>query len=241
MTLADGRHDMLARLATLVVGGGGQLVLHHGVQQYQLVAYRVEGVVFVLQRAAIEADQAARLPEDGGELVHDTAVHADIIVLGGLPDFRQLELVDTEVEQLVQGERVGALQRGGGGHARPEGHVAREYGVEAAWLAAALAYLAAYAEDVARPAGRGGFLLGQPELGVIVEVECEGAYLVRPVGLDFRDHALVHGAGEDEAAVVVRVLANQVDTAGRGVKDALAMKQLVEFLFDFLFHHIFVV
>lgn len=69
-----GGHDGFARFAAAVVGRRGQFVFHHRVDEYQFVAFRVEGHIFVFERAAVEAYQVAGLTEDGGKLVHDAAL-----------------------------------------------------------------------------------------------------------------------------------------------------------------------
>ena len=85
-------------------------MFHHGVKQYDLVTFGIEGEILELHRGAVEAHQVAGLAEEGSELVHDATFHADIIMLRGLTDARQLKLVDVEVKQLVEGKGVGAFQ-----------------------------------------------------------------------------------------------------------------------------------
>ena len=93
-------------------------------------------------------------------------------------------------------------------------------------------YLAAYAEYIACPALRGCILLAESELGIVVEIDRDGPYAVGAVGAYLGHHALVYGAGEDEASVVVGVLADKVDAAGRGVELAFASEAVGESLAD---------
>jgi len=96
--------------------------------------------------------------------------------------------------------------------------------------------LAADAEDIARPA-LGRFVgLVESELRALAQVERIGAHLVRTVELDGCDDALVHGPREDESSVVIRVLADQVDTPRRGEQNGAFTVQFRKFLADFFFH-----
>ena len=79
-------------------------MFHHRVDEYQFVAFRVEGYIFVFQPAAVEAYQVAGLTEDGGKLVHDAALHAAVVVFGSLSYLGQLKLVYAQTVEVVQGE-----------------------------------------------------------------------------------------------------------------------------------------
>ena len=99
--------NALAGSAAVVVRRAYQFVLHARIQQNQLIALRVEREVGVFQRTAVQTDQVAFLAEHRGELVHDAAVHAAVVVLGRLADLRQFELVDTAVIEVIQRKGVG--------------------------------------------------------------------------------------------------------------------------------------
>ena len=91
--------------AAAVVGGVGELMFHAGVYEHEAVAFRVEGEILIFHRAAVEAHKVSLAAEYGSELVHDSAVHAAIVVLGALSDFCELEFVDfVAVEKVVEGE-----------------------------------------------------------------------------------------------------------------------------------------
>ncbi len=213
---ADDLHDALARLAAFVVGRVDQLVLDGRVDEHQTVAVRlgVEREVAELHRAAVETHQVSGLAEDRGELIHYAAVDAAVVVFGRLAYARQLEAVDAQREELVEciGER--RFERCRRRHAGAQRHIARECRIETGDAAAAFLYLAAYAEYIACPALRGRILLAESELGIVVEIDRHGPYAVGAVGAYLGHHALVYGAGEDEASVVVGVLADKVDAAG---------------------------
>ena len=44
----------------------------------------IKGEVFVFEALAVQTDEVTRLTEDGGELVHDSTLHPDVVVFGGL-------------------------------------------------------------------------------------------------------------------------------------------------------------
>ena len=198
----------LARLAPAVVGRADQFVLDDRIEQHELVTDGIEGEVFELHRTAVEPHQTTLLAEDRGELVHDAALHAAVVVLGRLTDACQFELVDPQRIEVVERKGEGRLQRCRRRHARSQRYVARKGGVEAADAAAAFLDFAADAEDVAGPRLGGFVLLAQAELRIGVQIDGVGAHAVGAVGADHRRDAAVDGTREDEAAVVVGVFAD---------------------------------
>ena len=108
----SGSHPLAGR-ATVVVRRADQLVLHTGIEKHQLVAVllRIEREVFKFHRTAVKPHKIALLAEAGSELVHDSALHADIVVLGCLTYAGKLEPVGIEAEKIA--ERIGksALER----------------------------------------------------------------------------------------------------------------------------------
>ena len=171
-------------------------MLHARIEQDEFVTLGVEREIGILQRAAVQADQVALLAENRSELIHDAAVHAAIVVLGGLADLSQFEFVDAQRIEVVQRKGVGRLQRCRRRHAGTQGHVAREYRIETADLTAPLLNLAAYAEDIASPA-LGGFIgFVQPELRAFTQVERIGPHLVRAVEFDGRHDSFVNRPGK---------------------------------------------
>ena len=211
-------------------------MLHARIEQDEFVAFRIEREIGIFQRAAVQTDQVALLAEHRSELVHDAAVHAAVVVFGGLADLRQLEFVDPAAVEIVQRKSVSRFERRRRRHAGAQRNVAREYRIEAADLAAALLNLAADAEDVARPALGRFVRLVQAELRAFAQVERISAHLVRAVEPDRRDNTLIDRPREDEAPVVVRMLADQVDAARRGEQDGSFAVKFIEFLADFFFH-----
>ena len=148
------------------------------------------------------------------ELVHDAAVHAAIIMLRGLSDFCQLELIDSKLEQIVKGKGVCTFQCGRGRHPGSQWHIAGKRRIESLDSTPALDNLAAYSEDITCPTCLRCVFFAEAELYIIVQVDGESANFVRPVRFDFGYHAFINGTGENETAIVVGVLANEVDASG---------------------------
>ena len=211
-------------------------MLDAGVYEDQLVSLGIEGEVFVFQSFAVETDQAPRLAEAGGELVHYAAFDSAVVMLGALADLGEFELVDAVGEEFVQGEGEGALEGCRRAEAGTEGDISRKYGVESFYLTAALDGLAADTEDVSGPLLLGSILLVEPELGLGVIVEAVGAYLAGAVEFDLGNYAFVDGAGEYIAAVIIRVLAYEVDSACRGELGAALSEEGDELFVNLVLH-----
>lgn len=161
-------------------------------------------------------------------------------MLGRLADLSQLEFVDRVfVKEIVEGECEAAFESGARAEACAEGDVACEDGVEVLHLAAALDDFAADSEHISRPALARGILLAETELGVVVDVDREDAHFVGAVGADVGHDHFVDGAGEHEAPVVIGVLADQVDAAGRCIERAFAAEFFIEDLFNLFSHFVF--
>ena len=61
----------------------------------------------------------AGLAKYGGKLVHDAAIAADIVVLGGLSYLRECEFVDAVIaKKIVERKSKATLECCGGRHAR---------------------------------------------------------------------------------------------------------------------------
>ena len=82
MILPDGPCGVLAGLPPLVIRRRGQLMFHARVNKNQFVALRIERKVLVLQCLAIKTDKAALFSENRCELIHDSAFHATVVMLG---------------------------------------------------------------------------------------------------------------------------------------------------------------
>ena len=129
-----------------------------------------------------------------------------------------------------------AFQGGGRAEAGTKGNVSGKHGVEAFHLAAALDGFAADAEDISCPGLFRGILFLQTKLTKLVVVQREDLYLGRAVYLDCGHDSAVYCAGEHISAVIVCVLAYEVDAACRCIKDTFLSEEGLEFFLDFLFH-----
>ena len=104
-------HHVLAAVAAVVVGRSSQFMLHYRVNEHQLVAHGLEGEVLELAAAAVETHEASLFAENAGKLVHDTAVHAAVVVLSGLTGQYHIPLRHLVVaEEVVQSVSVAAFQ-----------------------------------------------------------------------------------------------------------------------------------
>ena len=157
-------------------------------------------------------------------------------MFGALADLCKLELVDAIPENVVQGKSVGALEGRAGTQAGAEGDVAREHGVESLHLAAALDRFAAHAENVARPLLFGLVRLFETEFHVLVIIKGIRPDLLGAVHLDLGHDPAVDGTREHIAAVIVGMLADEVDAAGGSIKVSSFPEQGLELFLDSFFH-----
>ena len=234
--LTQGLRHTLARETAIVVGRAGELVLHTRIEQHQLVALGVEGIVFELHRATIKAHQTTGLAKDRGKLIHDATLHTAVVVLGRLTDAGQLEAVDATPKEVVQGKGEGRLQRSRRRHARTQGDITREDGIETANRVATLLHLACYTEDVVRPRSRRLVLLFEAELGTLIEVERHDPNLVGSVRADGRHDSFIDSSREDVAAIIIGMFANEVNTAGRGEERSSRTERSFESAADLFLH-----
>ena len=234
-------HYVLAGVAAVVVGRTCQLVLDNAVEQYEAIAVGLEGEVFELAATAVEAHEATSLAEDGGELVHDAAVDTAVVVLSGLSGKSHIPLVDLVVaKDVVQTAGEATLHSGAAGHAGTKGNVAGKGDVEALDGYTEFLHLEGDAVDVASPRSAGTSGVVQVEVHTVLQVDGIGHHGVfRAVGAHFGHDAFIDSTGEHETAVVVGVLANEVDTSGRSIYIAgLSIKVLDETAsYKINFHH----
>ena len=139
-------------------------------------------------------------------------------MLGSLSHLGEGELVALVVaKEVIDGKCEGALEGCGGRHTCTEGHIACEGAVESLNGHAQLHHLAAYAEDEAEVSGRRALLVVEAELDIVLHIDGISAHLAALVGLNLHDNALLNGAGEYEAVVIVCMFTNQVNTSGGSV------------------------
>ena len=196
-------------------------MFHYRINQYQAVALRIEREILVFQRTAVQTNQTTLLAKYRSELIHDTAVHTAIVVLGRLTYLSQLELVNLVVtEQIVQCVGISALQGCGRGHTCSQRNVTGKSGIETFDLNATLDHLTANTEDITCPAGAGSILFVQAKLYIVLQVDGICLYCIGTVGLDFGNHTFIYRTGEYETTVVVGVFTDEVNTSGRSINSS---------------------
>ena len=224
----EGVHPGFALAAADVVLRGGQLAPDQGVGDDEAKVVALERDVLVGERAAVELEDALGFAVDVDELVHDAAADADELVFGLLGQLDQGQAVETEGEEGVEGEGQAAFDRGRGGHARPDGDVAAEDAADPADAVPGLDELVEDPLDVVGPAEGGPVELAELAAELLFEIAGdEVAETVGPGGHG-EDDGLVRGPGHDEAFVVVGVLADEVDPAGRDHEDRLPREVTAE-------------
>ena len=175
-------------------------------------------MLFVFEALAVKAKELTCLTEDRGELVHDPTLHTAVVVLSSLTDLRHVPLGEAEGEEIIQSKGKGALQCCRRRHPCAKGYITSEDRVEACDLASTLLDLTTDTEDIACPRLARCVLFLETELCRFVEVKGEGTDTICTIGADLCDHSLVDGSGEDEGAIVVGVLTDEVDTTRRSVE-----------------------
>ncbi len=144
----------------------------------------------------------------------------------------QGQAVEAEAEKGVDGEGQAAFDGGRRGHAGPDGNVSAEDAADAADAMPGLHELVEDPEEIVGPAE--GRTVELAELAAEFLVEVAGDEVAEPVGpgRDGEDDGLVRGPRHDEPFVVVGVLADEVDPAGRGDEKGLPREVLAETLGD---------
>jgi hypothetical protein len=223
--LAERGGGALALLAALVVLRGRQLAAHARVGDHQrrLAFVELERHVFVRQRAAVQKEGVPGPPEARGELVHNPALDAGVLVLDLLAELGHLDGSERSAGGHVGEEHV---QRHGGGHlqcrrraeASSQRHVAVDDRLEAAAEALAPAQRVGHASGVGGPP-----LVRRPLRQPVADlfVERRGVEAHPLVGTPAHGHVrrAVDGRRQDEAAGVVGVPADQIDAPRRTCHD----------------------
>ena len=130
---AHDRGAPLAGGATLAVPAGGVRVLHPGVDDENHEARLVEAERhdLRLERATVEENRVVAHAEQRRRLVHDAGRGSDGDVLGALADPGKGWAVETQLPDVIQGERHRAFDRGRRREAGAHGHVRIDEHVEA--------------------------------------------------------------------------------------------------------------
>ena len=154
------------------------------------------------------------IAEQRGELIHDPAAHAYVVVFGHLADFGQLFARKPEVVDRVEREAHCAFERGRRRKSRAERDVPAESHVERTDQRPAFLHLLHYAVDVAGPL-LCRFFAVQIHFDRLVVIDRMDPALLSVVGFDANVDCLVDSTGQHESQVVVGMFADQVDASGR--------------------------
>ena len=214
---AQDGHAGLALLAALVVGAAGQGAAGLGVadDQARLLG---EGHPLVVQGAAVDEQGVVRGPQHADELVHDAAGHPHELVLRPLTGQGQLRAGEGILEAggSEEGRGAGHLQSGGAAQSAAPGHVAADHPLQPSQGQPLLLQGPGHPFDVVDPQVlRLSLQPGQVELLPRVEIQGMDAHSAVLPGPEDHLDVPVQGHGQDEAVVVVRVLADEVDPARR--------------------------
>ena len=211
---AERRARVAALRAALVVAARGVAVLRARVERHEPPVAELERHGSQLERGEVDPQRRARAAVQRRELVEQARLRPDPVVLDARAEPGQLGAVglvragDGEQRQAERG-----LERRRGGQAGALRDVARERQPRAADLDARRAQLrhrpAHERPPAVRAAGRGGV-----EAVGLAEVARLRADLAAGERLGFDRDATVDRERQREAAVVVGVLADQVDAAG---------------------------
>ena len=199
-----------------------------GVGDQQLHAVQLDGGVLELHGIGIQEDRVVLFAHGGSELVHDTAVHAVVVVLGILSDQRQLFIGDL-IETIERAKREAGhdFKSRGRGKTRAVGDITVNGHVKTAVQLVAAAFESPYNSlGIIRPLAGPGCVqiinhnLGNACLRDIDRSETELSVLsllYSSIGAD------IQRAGKYMTAVVICMLTDQIDTAG-GEKYSYAVR-----------------
>ncbi|MPM88093.1 hypothetical protein SDC9_135194 [bioreactor metagenome] len=159
-------------------------------------------------------------PENRTELVEQSGLEPEIVIFHALADPRQLRPGELQLEFRAQCEEDRGFQRGRARHARRERDRAGNHRIESAGFRAAPAQFGHHAGKVAEP-----FRCRLPVQ--LVEVEAAAAPgpqvvnvgLARTVGGQDDRGALIHGAAEYDAFIVIGMVAQDFQPSRRRRED----------------------
>ena len=204
--------------AALVVARAGVRVTLAGVERHQPVTAELERAPADLERAEVDPHRPIALAEQRGELVEQTGLRADPVVLDPRAELRQLDPVELRrVGERDQRERQRDLERGRGRQARRRAARRRRSRSRAPRSGTParceLAGRAAHERATSRAPAR-----GPVELERVVARSRSGAIGLDPCAptsaVGAHRHAVRDRERQREPLVVVGVLADQVDPPG---------------------------
>jgi hypothetical protein len=169
----------------------------------------------VREAPRVEEQRRPPVREARGHLVHDAHARTDEVVLGPVRDERQRDVVERQRERRPERAQERDLERGAGGEPGADRHVGGDERVEAAERHAFRERARAALRVVEPVAGARLFAEAPAPRGAVRERRAGDAHAAVVPERQLDRGALRDGGRQHEAAVVVRVLADQVDAAGR--------------------------
>ena len=220
---AEHRHASLALPAAVVVARGRVLVRRAGVERHERVAAQVERHRLERERREVDPHRVPRLAVQRRELVEQSGAGADVEVLHARAQLRQLDVGPRAPPHQRPPGAPGPARRErcGGREPRAAGEVAfdgQPAGAHARTRRLPARHRAVHERSPTR-APRGKY-----ELVVLAEIERVRLMTARGRLGGHGDPALDR-EGQREAGVVVGVLSDQVDAAGRAGGDALVIAE----------------
>ena len=191
-----------------------QIVFDHAVRDDESRS-RGNRHVVDLQGAEVGIDQLVLFSHEGGDLIEQTGLRADVVVFGGLADESAVLPIEAQTRKFFDDKHKGHFQSSRGGHAGGQRDGAFESRFEGGNRVAALLELLNDAFDIVGPVALHGIV-------ELVEIESLGGIddeIVEFAGFSFDlrggdGHGAIDGDGEDGAFVVVGMVAKNFKTAG---------------------------
>ena len=189
-----------------------------GIRHDELHAVQHDRCVLIVQRRAVEEDGVILLTHRTRELIHDTAVHAGVVVLGVLTDQGEVHICDLcKAEQITNDKAGQHLEGGTGAEARAVRDITVDDDVEAALeLEATLLKRPHHAHRVGDPAlflQRIELVEGSLDDTVAAQVYAVETKLPIRTTTGCRIGADGQCARENVTTIVVRMLTDQVHTS----------------------------
>ena len=205
-----------------------QFVTNHAVtDDHAKIVGDSEELIF--KGTAIDHQCVSRDPKAGDKGIHDADTRADILVLGGLAKFCEVEEGNVEIGKGDESQGDGDFEGGGRTKARTNRYLAMDEQVRAREVVSRLLQRFGDAADEVAPVISGRTIQRIQGKGNSFR-EMFGVHLDDPVGSSVGGDPGIEPNchGHDEAIVVVRVFADQIDTAGRP-EDLHTSSHAVEF------------
>ena len=203
--------------------------VRHAAVNHEQIAGRRQGDAAKVERARVEEKGLAAAREGTGHLVHDADGRTDELVLGTTASPGELDIAEIQLEHRAERPADRDLEGGAGRQAAAEWDRRCNAQIEAG-IAGAGEQDRRHAANEVHPVVTADLpaqrVLDDASPGKALTPD---AHLSIAAGRDLDDGGLRDGAGEDEAVVVVSVIAHEVHAAGRlGADDRRAGEEFLK-------------